>query len=194
MIRAETSALILLAAGRSLRFGERDKLAEPYLGRPLALHVVAALAPVPFARRIAVVSGTELEFADYQRVTNPHPEQGQAGSLRLGVAAAREAGSEAVIVTLADMPRVTAYHIQRLLNAAAGPEAIVASSDGVRSSPPALFGAALFDELEGLQGDQGARELIRRGAQIATAPDELVDIDTPEELERLRAEFTRPLP
>ncbi|WP_156456134.1 NTP transferase domain-containing protein, partial [Sphingomonas sp. CCH9-E2] len=42
MIRAERAVLVLLAAGRSRRFGAADKLTIPYLGRPLGLHVVVA--------------------------------------------------------------------------------------------------------------------------------------------------------
>ena len=43
MIKPDETALILLAAGKSERLGERDKLQEEYLGNPLAFHVVTAL-------------------------------------------------------------------------------------------------------------------------------------------------------
>ena len=188
MIRAEATALILLAAGRSERFGADDKLVEPFLGKPLALHVVTALEAIPFKARIGVVSGTALDLAahGYQEVANDAPEEGQGRSLRLGVAAARAAGVEAVVVALADMPRVTASQVYRLLDAAEGPDAILASSDGVRPRPPALFGAGRFDALAGSTGDQGARALIVAGRHIVTSAAELVDIDTPEDLAALR--------
>ena len=54
MLRPETTALVLLAAGQSRRFGG-DKLGAPLLGKPLALHAADALAAIPFATRIAVV-------------------------------------------------------------------------------------------------------------------------------------------
>jgi molybdenum cofactor cytidylyltransferase len=73
-----------------------------------------------------------------------------------------------------------------MLDAAEGSQAIVASSDGVRPRPPALFGKALFDELLVLEGDQGARELIKRGKHVVTSPAELVDVDTQEDLQALR--------
>ncbi|MDP5277765.1 nucleotidyltransferase family protein [Sphingomonas sp. DG1-23] len=187
MLTPERTALILLAAGRSRRF-DGDKLAEPFLDKPLAYHVVTALENVPFLTRIAVVSDTSLDFAalGYRVEENPDPSLGQARSLCHGVTIAREAGAEAVLVALADMPRVTATHVYRMFDAADGAGTIVASSDGVQPRPPALFGRDLFDDLLDLKGDEGARELIKRGHHVVTSPAELVDVDTRADLEELR--------
>jgi molybdenum cofactor cytidylyltransferase len=187
MLAPERTALVLLAAGRSRRF-DGDKLAEPFLDKPLAYHVVTALENVPFLTRIAVVSDTSLDFAalGYRVEENPDPSRGQARSLCHGVMVAKEAGADAVLVALADMPRVTAAHIYRLFDAADGLDSIVASSNGAQPCPPALFGSHLFDQLLDLEGDQGARELIRRGHHVVTSPAELVDIDTRADLEELR--------
>jgi molybdenum cofactor cytidylyltransferase len=188
MIEAEQVALILLAAGRSRRFNDGDKLAEPFLDKPLAFHVVTALQALPFRARIAVVSDTELDFAalGYRVVENPDPSLGQARSLCHGVSVAEAVDAEAVLVALADMPRVTASHVQRLFDAYDGPEAVVASSDGVQPMPPVLFGRARFAELLALEGDQGARDLIRGGHHVVTSPAELKDVDTQEDLAELR--------
>lgn len=193
MLAPEQTALVLLAAGRSQRFGDADKLAEPYLGQPLAFHVVTALERMPFLARIAVVSGTTLDFAvrGFRIVENPDPASGQARSVRHGVAAAQAAGAQAVLVALADMPRVTATHCYRLFDASDGAATLVASSDGVRPMPPALFGGDHFPELLGLEGDSGARRLILRGHHVVTRPEELVDIDTRADLADLRAREER---
>jgi molybdenum cofactor cytidylyltransferase len=37
-----------------------------------------------------------------------------------------------------------------------------------------------------LTGDKGARELVQAGRHVVTSPAELIDIDTPEDLEKLR--------
>jgi len=188
MLKPDQTALILLAAGHSRRFNDGDKLAEPFLDKPLAYHVVTALERIPFAARIAIVSGTTLDFAalGYDVVENPDPSLGQARSLCYGVERARQLGAEAVLVALADMPRVTAAHIHRMFDAADGPATIVASSDGVDPMPPALFGKDMFPALLALEGDQGARELIRRGHHVIAPPAELVDIDTQQDLRELR--------
>ncbi|MDF0487000.1 nucleotidyltransferase family protein [Sphingomonas sp. H39-1-10] len=185
------AALVLLAAGKSERFGLSDKLGAPFLGKPLGYHVVTALAAVPFQARIAVCDGGALDYAarGYQVVVTDRAEAGVSYSVRRGVKAARAAGCDAVLLALADMPRVTAAHIYRLFDASTGAETVVASSDGTQPRPPALFGRAHFDALETLQGDTGARHLILAGKHVVTDADELVDIDTEEELAYLQAKF-----
>lgn len=189
MIKAEETVLILLAAGKSARFGDTDKLEQDYLGAPLAFHVVTALEAVPFARRVAVVSDTKLDFATrgYDVIANDAPERGVSSSIRLGVAAARERDPRAVLIAMADMPRVTASHIYRLLDYADADDTILASSDGKQPRPPALFGRNRFDWLMNLSGDSGAREMIMKAHHMIAVPNELMDVDTPEDLERLRA-------
>jgi len=193
MIAPETTALILLAAGKSTRFGLSDKLTAPFLGQPLGMHVVTALDAVPFARRIVVKDGVELDYAarGYEVVTNSQPEDGLSSSVRLGVQAARGDGIEAVLIALADMPRITAAQIHRLFDAAHGPDTVATSSDGTRPRPPVLFGAGRFDALEELEGDVGARDMLLGGRHVVTNPDELIDVDTEEELAALRARFDR---
>jgi molybdenum cofactor cytidylyltransferase len=191
MIDPEQVALVLLAAGHSHRFGEMDKLAEPFLDKPLAYHVVTALEAIPFMTRIAIVSDTVLDFAalGYEVVENPDPTLGQARSVCHGVKRAKERGAQAVLIALADMPRVTAGHVYRLFDAFVGDDSVVASSDGVQPMPPALFGKGRFEELLALDGDQGARDLIRGGKHVVTSPAELIDIDTQDDLRDLRETF-----
>src|SRR5882757_3051784 len=178
MIAAENVALILLAAGRSQRFGETDKLREVFLGKPLAYHVVTALEGVPFKARFAVVSDTELDFTSrgFQVLVNDDPSDGMSGSVKLGIAAARSVGADAVVIALADMPRVTASHIYRLLDAADGSDAVVASSNGVHPCPPAVFGSDQFEALLQLEGDEGGREMVRAGRHVIAPEGELLDI------------------
>ena len=123
----------------------------------------------------------------YRTLVNPAPEDGLSGSVRLGAAAAREAGAAAVLIALADMPRVSASHVERLLAAAKGADDVIASTDGTRAMPPALFAAGRFNDLMGVKGDEGGRALIRGGIRIAAPPGELIDIDTPDDLAQLAA-------
>lgn len=189
MIKAEDTVLILLAAGKSARFGDTDKLEQQFLGQPLAFHVVTALESVAFARRIAVVSDTCLDFAarGYSVIRDDEAGRGVASSIRLGVEAAREDDPQAVLIAFADMPRVTGSHVHRLLDYAAGDDAILASSDGKQPRPPALFGRNRFDWLMRLADDRGVREMIMKAHHVIAVTNELIDIDTPEDLERLRA-------
>jgi molybdenum cofactor cytidylyltransferase len=189
MVAAEDCILVLLAAGRSRRMGDvGSKLDEPFLGRPLGLHVAVALEDMPFMERVALVGRADCDYAahGFTIVRNDDPELGMGRSVALGVDCARARGAKAVVLALADMPRVTATHVYTLLDAAEGDDAVVASSDGRSPKPPAVFGRAQFDALVGLQGEAGARDIIRAGKHVVTTPAELIDVDTPEELERLR--------
>jgi len=185
MIAAEDCTLILLAAGRSTRFGADDKLEADLDGRPVGVHIADTLAGVAFRDRIAIVGNGRLDYAarGYRVVRNPAPERGLSSSIRLAVAEARD--TAAVLIVLADMPRVTADHIRRLLDAANDPDAVIVSSDGTLPSPPALFGQAHFDHLLALEGDAGARQLVATGLRVQTTPLELADIDTPGQLTAL---------
>ena len=190
MISAEKTGWGLRAAGRGTRFGDIGaKLEAEFLGRPLGLHVATALESLPFLRRIAVVGHTRLDYAGhgFEICENDDPAEGMARSVRIGVEAAERTDADGVLIALADMPRVTAAHVHRLFDASTDAETVVASSDGCDPKPPALFGAERFDFLLSLQGNAGARDLVRSGRHVVAAPAELIDVDTPEELDQLRA-------
>ena len=190
MIAVEDTVLVLLAAGKSERFGDiGSKLDQQFLARPLGLHVAVALEDMPFKERVAVVDGCQLDYSQhgFRLVHNDDPSRDLSSSVKLGVECARAHDAAAVVIALADMPRVTATHIYRLFDAADAPDCVIASSDGRSPKPPALFGRDRFDTLMGLAGDRGANDLIRAGRHVVTTPAELIDVDTPEELEQLRA-------
>lgn len=176
-IAAERVALVLLAAGRSVRFGG-DKLAAPFRGRPLGTHAAAMLAGIPFAAHVAVTGPSAVDFAalGFDRRPAP-PDAPMSLSLKLGIAAAEAIDCDACLVALADMPLVPAAHIRALLAAHDG--ALTATlSDGARMVP-AVMARAAFPLVATLSGDQGARALLRAAPGVAAPPEWLVDIDTP---------------
>ncbi|RDE05395.1 nucleotidyltransferase family protein [Sphingomonas aracearum] len=189
MLQIERTVLLLLAAGKSERFGDvGSKLTTEFLGKPLGLHVAVALEDLPFLARLAVVADEALDYGAhrFETLRNADPARDMASSVRRGITRARELGADAVVIALADMPRVTAAHIQRLFDASNGGDSVIASSDGVSPKPPALFGRDRFEFLLGLTGDSGARDMVAAGRHVVTAPAELIDVDTPEELQRLQ--------
>ncbi|CAA7625197.1 NTP transferase domain-containing protein [Magnetospirillum sp. SS-4] len=179
---------IVLAAGSARRMG-RDKRLEKVGGVPMVLLAVeaalgAGLDPV------VVVTGPEplaLLPATVAAVANPAPERGMASSLALGVAALPE-DAGAVVVLLADMPRVAAAHVDALTRAfdpAAGHEIAVPVHGGRRGNP-VLLGRRFFAEMRGLTGDKGARGLLVQHAALVAEVEcddaVLMDVDTPEDL------------
>lgn len=189
MLAVEKTVLILLAAGKSERFGDiGSKLDQPFLGKALGLHVAVALEEMAFQSRVAIVDGAEIDYTShgFRQIRNHDRNKGMSHSLHLGVIYAREVGADAICVALADMPRVTAAHIHRLFDATTDADSVVASSDGVEPKPPAIFGHAHFDRLLSLEGDAGARDMVKRGRHVVTNAAELIDVDTREQLDRLR--------
>ena len=187
MIEAAEVAAILLAAGRSERFGS-DKLLAPLAGEPVALHAAERLAGLDTRWRVAIcreASPLAEQFAalGFDVLINPHPAQGLSSSLALGIAYAEANGARAALVALGDMPFVGAAHLSALLAAFdAGKAPVVASAKEGIAMPPALFARSYFDRLREGEGDRGGRVLLAEATLVAADPDELADIDRPEDM------------
>lgn len=177
-----TTAL-LLAAGQSRRFGAEDKLLAPFRGAPLVSHAAKALAR--FERKIAVVSSPQVrDLLSGFEIVQLDGDAAQSRSLQAGVA---QAPAAPLLVTLGDMPLITAAHLVAVV-AACPVGGVAASHDGSRPMPPACFDPALFPELLATTGDQGAGPLLRRLAcPVPAPPDLLADVDTPGDLAALDA-------
>ncbi len=174
-------AAVVLAAGLSSRF-PGDKLLHPLRGKPLAARIADTLAALPFAHRLAVCPaespGRTSLFAarGFEIVVNDAPGRGMASSLALAAQRAIALDVDGLLVCLADMPNVTATHLERLLSAAGdAPAATVV--DG-RHGPPAVFGRDLLPALASLTGDKGARDLLSRATPIEADPELGRDYDT----------------
>ena len=184
---------LLLAAGLSRRMG-KAKLLLPLEGKPLVRwsaeglrahvdQVVVVTPPDADALRAA------LEGVDVTFVVNEHPEAGQGTSIAAG-ARALAASSDAVVIALGDQPRLPAGLVTRLLETFERAEKpIVAPVYQGTQGTPVIFAASLFDELRALEGDAGARALVRRDpsrvAAVAIDAPMPADVDTPEDYARL---------
>lgn len=182
-------AAVLLAAGRSARFGDADKLVAPLADLPLGFHAARTLSMLPLAWRFVVTGAAAIEWPGFVAVPNGQTDAGLGCSLALGAAAAERAGADAVLVALADMPFVPVEHFERLLAGYHGPDSVLATGDGTRRMPPALFGAGWFAPLLALSGDRGARTLLDRAELITTPAENLIDVDRPDDLMRAQAQL-----
>ena len=192
-------AAIVLAAGRGTRFGAEPKLLAVLDGKPLVRHV-AETALASMASPVLAVVGhradevmTTLAGLMVIRVDNPAYADGLSSSLKAGFAELPPE-SEAAVVLLGDMPRVTPALIDQLVEAF-GPEtgalAVVPVRDGHRGNP-VLVSRPLFAEVRKLTGDVGARGLLGTyGEGVVELPvsDDaaFLDVDTPEALQAVRA-------
>ncbi len=178
---------IVLAAGRSERFGPSNKLLAAFRGRPLAAHAAAAMRAAPVGRRIAVISDPNVAalFDGHDLVEAPRGCP-QSESLGLGVTRAMELGAERIVVTLADMPFVTPDLIAEVVSRCVAFGAS-ACTDMRRRSPPACFSRHYFGTLLEARGDSGAGGTIRTlpAAALVDADGLLADVDTSEDLAAL---------
>ena len=187
---------IVLAAGAATRFGGAKQLAE-LDSRPLLEHALRAVEAVPALERIVVVLGARAEeiragvdFGATEVLVCEGWETGQSASLRRGIAAVAD-DAQAAVITLGDMPRVTPQVIARFADLAVEHGTLArarAVYDG-RPGHPVVLGRAYFDAVAEIEGDVGARDLLRRIGVVKIECAHLcspVDIDTPGDLERLR--------
>jgi molybdenum cofactor cytidylyltransferase len=196
-------AAVVLAAGRSTRMGGPNKLTAELRGRPL-VRIAAEEALASRARPVIVVTGHQREDVeaalsglDVQFVHNPNFAAGLSTSLKAGLAVL-PAEVNGVVVCLGDMPQVRAAMIDQLI-AAFDPQrsalVVVPTINGERGNP-VIWSRRFFADLMAIEGDIGARQLIARHPEAVvevplSGKAALIDVDTPEALDLLRAEFER---
>jgi molybdenum cofactor cytidylyltransferase len=190
--------LILLAAGGSGRLGTPKQLLRDAESRSL-LRRAAETALESACTPVAVVLGasaesTRLEIEDLPviAVINADWATGIASSLRAGLSALTAVNDslDAMIVMLCDQPLVSAALLDSLIAArqVSGHELVACEYGGILGVP-ALFGRILFNALAALDGDEGARKIIRGYQDPLTRipfPGGLLDVDTPDNAAELR--------
>ena len=196
-------SVAVLAAGAATRMGGSKVLAQ--VGAETMLERVVGVARGAAGANgvVVVVRGQDepqargllarwMDAGDPPAVrveVNPHPEKGMASSLAL---AAGNVACGDLLVMLADQPFAGPATVARLLRAREGSPraAAVALAAGVDWGPPVLIGRSLVPRLVSLEGDKGARDLLRRflgRVVLVEAQDvEAMDVDTPDDLESAR--------
>lgn len=184
---------VILAAGASRRLGAPKQLLK-WDQRTLLEHALLNARAVA-EDRCLVVLGSHAEairevvsFEAVSVIDNPDWQEGIASSIRAGIRALPDS-AEAALILLCDQPLIKAEHLRALLNAwRAEPSRIVASFYQGGAGVPALFPVNYFEPLLVLQGDQGAKALLRKSdAELLTIPlpEAEFDIDSGEDFERL---------
>jgi len=192
---------VILAAGLSTRMG-RSKATLPLPGPHGDTFLVRIVRSFLDAgvEDVVVVLGHQAEAAAEavlrsglaaRLVRNPHYASGQLSSVLAAVAAVDRPGVRAMLMTLVDVPLVSAATVRAVLDrfeATGAP--IVRPVQGSRHGHPVAISRALFAALRAADPQQGAKPIVR--AHVSAAGDvevddegAFLDIDTPEEYERL---------
>lgn len=191
---------VVLAAGQSERMGEPKQLLR--LGGYTVIERVLASVRSAGVGEVVLVLGASAEAIQTQIpvtalegvkvVVNNDYAQGMSSSLRSGLGTVGDSMAGALIV-LADQPLVRAATIERIIGAYRDSRAeIVVPYYGGRRGNPVLLNRPVFAEAMALEGDTGCRAIFgnHAGAILEVTVDDegvLLDLDSPEDYERLRA-------
>ncbi len=181
-------AALILAAGAASRFGSTKQLAN-IDGKPMLQNCIDQANNV-LPGMVFTVLGNQHEditanITGSQLILNPDWQEGIGKSIATGVTYLR-ADYDAILVLLADQPRVKSQHLQQLISFFDGHRPVCSyyrQSVGV----PAIFPKVNFDTLAKLSGDKGAKALLQGMADDMLRlplPEASFDIDTPEDLAR----------
>ena len=186
---------VLLAAGRSKRMGRNNKLLLNVDGIPLVRksainilnsNVTSMTVVTGFDENkiVNALSGLNVNF-----VKNINFREGLSSSLKAGLANITPTPS-AVIICLADMPKIQPEHINQLIenfDPLKGWEICIPTNNGKRGNP-VLIGSRFFPYIFETSGDFGAKQVMKQHSdkivevEIGTS-DIHFDIDTQDEYE-----------
>ncbi|MGQ9425648.1 MULTISPECIES: nucleotidyltransferase family protein [unclassified Gilvimarinus] len=196
---------IILAAGRSSRFGS-DKRLAPFgqltllthsisLCHSFCSHLLVVTRPSDRNRKTELL-GSWRHDDGVEQFCAPEAEQGMGRSLANGVMRlieyenARKGRFTGVLVMLADLPHLSPTTIEKVV--AAGSVDNIALpcylwQGEKRLGHPVVFGRRWFDELGTLQGDRGGKTIISANSQAVVEVEVndagiLQDVDRAEDL------------
>jgi molybdenum cofactor cytidylyltransferase len=197
MGRTPNVAAIILAAGQSRRMGAANKMSVDVDGAPMISHATDAVLASKADPVIVVVGHdpdvvrTILADCAVTFVENKDFAKGLSTSVIHGVNALPD-DTNAFLVCLGDMPRISADQIDRLIAAFDPVEnrAICVPTFKGKWGNPILFERRFIEEIKGLTGDRGARALLdsypELVCEVEMSDDSvLIDVDTPESLAQL---------
>jgi len=196
---------LVLAAGKSSRMGRTKALLSVGSSGETFLHRIIRVLREGGADAVVVVIGGDAaavraslprDDAQISAVENPRYEEGQLSSLLIGLAAVeqRHENVEAVMMTLVDLPLISAATVRAVRDAfLANPGApLVRPRRGGRHGHPVIFNRSIFGELRRADPSTGAKPVVHAHAaeEVDVDVDDegaFIDIDTPDDYERLIA-------
>jgi len=197
---------VLLAAGAASRMGHRPKCLLELDGESLIRRLIQALQTAGIVEVVVVLGHyaeqirPRLQGLDVRIVQNPDPEEGQVSSQRMGLASLN-AAHDAVLVALSDQPLLTASDIVDLIDAfasrPAGIELVFPQVDGQRGNP-VIFSRSVRDQILAGDAQFGGRQWqavnrARVSPLLTHNPNYCIDLDTPEDVERISQKSGRSL-
>ncbi|MEM0346793.1 MAG: nucleotidyltransferase family protein [Thermoplasmatales archaeon] len=180
---------VILAAGRSQRFGEQ-KLLRNIGGKRIIEWSISAIQGSGADPLLAVVSKDIKDIfpPSFIIIQNDRQELGISYSISLAISNIGKC--DGVLFHLADQPFVESGLLKRMIALFQEGKKIVAASVNGEQRNPMIFPSSLFSELLALSGDRGARSVAMNHIDQVVMQEVdasiLMDIDTQSDLENAR--------
>ena len=190
---------IVLAAGESKRFGDKNKLSEIINGKPIINHILDTLFEKFDSSQLIVIVGHDNKIIknlifnkDIKVLENLEYKKGIGTSIALGVKHL-ESDIDGVMIIPADMPYINSKDLMNLetkfleLNC----EKVVMPEHNSKIGNPVILPRNYFNTLKSLKEDFGARSLIEKKDIITfkSGFGTIFDIDTIDDLANTKKSF-----
>ncbi|MBQ4833927.1 nucleotidyltransferase family protein [Pseudoalteromonas sp. MMG010] len=190
--------IAILAAGKASRFGSAKQLAyfqeKTLLQRSIDLFnsINCELLVITGAHQQAVNRHLNAQSKEYSVVFNPDWQKGMSSSIKAALAHCAK-DSAGIMFATVDQIHITTHDIQSVIDKwHKNVSQIVCAQYAQHQGIPAIFPRAYFSLLLNLQGDKGARQIIKSSSNVSTValPNAEIDIDTLEQLD-IEKQLTR---
>jgi CTP:molybdopterin cytidylyltransferase MocA len=186
--------VVVLAAGKSTRMG-RTKALLPLDGDTFVSRIVGTFRAAGVEDVVVVVGHDADRVAGVLGAMDPPPrvvfnpgyETGQLSSILAGLRAIDRPGVTAMLMTLVDVPLVSAETVRAVLTRYRSTSApVVRPVHGGRHGHPVLLDRSLFGLIRAANPTRGAKPIVRAHASALGDVEVLdegsfIDIDTPDE-------------
>lgn len=183
---------VLMAAGDAKRFGE-NKLNRKLDGKSLIDRALSCIPAHKLDITVVVSQYDEVlkkaEDSGFLGIKNYHPDYGISHTIKLGLKKTKHC--DAVMFMVSDQPLLTKNSVEKMIDFYLdNPLYIVGMGYNGTRGNPCIFPKSFYKELEKLQEDRGGSTVIRQNEDKllifeAQHSDELSDIDTKEDLDKL---------
>lgn len=189
-----TFSVVILAAGESKRFGSPKQLAE-FNGEPLLVSVIKKILVCKLEPYVAL--GANLEKISKHQAMMPFNHliipvkrwsMGLSASIKECITYLDNEDLSGIVFFLGDQPVIEESYLMRFFSRVeqSASDLICTSyedEEGGGLGVPAYFPKSYFKELRALEGDQGAKQVLKNNKPLVLRCESgLLDIDEPEDL------------
>ena len=181
--------ILILATGGSRRLGKAKQLLS-FNNRTLLGHTIQ-VAQQCCPQEILVVIGARQEsivpvLGKIDYIVNKQWKKGMGNSLAEGISELQKRKVDACVLLLCDQPHISSSLISEMIEEAEkSNKGIIASDYGDGCGPPCYFSKKYFAELAKLDGDEGAKKIVRENpddVQFVSFEEGKIDIDSVEDV------------